>query len=37
MTDSVKQAARWLATTPEAAKPHPEQFGLFSDAGYRGD
>lgn len=34
MTDSVKQAAHWLAVTPEAEKPHPiiphirERFGL---------
>lgn len=34
MTDSVKQAARWLATTPHSQKPHPvipylrKRFGL---------
>lgn len=34
MTDSVKQAAQWLATTPEEAKPRPvipflkSRFGL---------
>lgn len=34
MTDSIKQAARWLATTPEAQRPHPilphlqKSFGL---------
>jgi len=34
MTEAMKEAARWLATTPNAAKPRPvipylrEQFGL---------
>ncbi|PYE88773.1 hypothetical protein [Phyllobacterium leguminum] len=34
MTKAMKEAARWLATTPDAAKPHPiiphlrKQFGL---------